>query len=66
MTTDILRSAENKKYSEFSAAVKQELKNKLANNDTITSYISDFERIQQMKAVFSKINTDFGTDNSEE
>lgn len=60
MDTNIFRSAENKKFSEFSDAVKQELKNKLGDNKTVKSYNDDFERIQQMKTVFQKINNDFG------
>lgn len=47
----------DKKYSEFSAAVKQELLNKLGNAPEIQKYTSEFDRIQQMKNLFSQINT---------
>lgn len=55
----VIKSAVDKKYTEFSNAIKQELHNKMANSDIGKSYASDFDKIQQMKASFAKINTDF-------
>lgn len=60
MDSEILRSAEDGKFTDFSNAVKQELKNKLSNNKDVQDYKSDFDKIQDMKAAFSQINTDFG------
>ncbi len=60
MNTEILRDAENKKFTEFSNAVKAELKQKLASRPEVQTYMSSYDKIQQMKAAFSKINTDFG------
>lgn len=60
MDKNIINSAKDKKFTEFSDAVKTELKTKLAGNETVSQYTSDFEKIQQMKTMFSKINTDFG------
>jgi hypothetical protein len=55
----ILKSAEDKKYTDFSNAVKQEMKTKLSNHPTIKKFTNDFDKIQQMKSAFKKINTDF-------
>ena len=61
MDAEILKSAENKKYTEFSDAIKAELKSKLAGHPTIDKYSSDYDRIQKMKDIFSQINTEFGS-----
>ena len=64
MNTDIFRNAEDKKFTNFSNAVKDDLKSKLASREEIKTYVSDFDKIQAMKTMFSQINTDFG--NTEE
>ena len=51
-----MQSVADKKYSEFSAAVKQEMLNKISNSETIKNYTSEFDRIQQMKSLFAQIN----------
>ena len=61
MEVDIISNAMDKKYTDFSNAVKVEMKNKLANNPEIKNYTSEFDRIQDMKNIFNKINTDFGS-----
>lgn len=66
MTTDIFKSASEKKFTQFSDAVKTELRQKLAGREEIQSYVSDFDKIQQMKSAFAQINKDFGTKGSEE
>ena len=48
MDTEILRSVENKKFSEFSDAVKQEMRAKLANNPEVKQYVSDYDKLQKM------------------
>ena len=58
LETGVIDSAVNKKYSEFSDAIKTELKTKLANNSDIKKYVDDFDKIQQMKTLFAKINTE--------
>lgn len=65
MDTNILRSAEDKKFTDFSDAVKQELKTKLASHPKTVAYSNDFDKIQQMKSVFAKINTDYSSDEPE-
>ena len=57
LETKIIDSAVDKKYTEFSDAIKSELKTKLGNNSDINQYKDDFDKIQQMKTIFSKINT---------
>jgi hypothetical protein len=54
----ILKNAEDKKFTDFSKAVKQELANKLSNHPISKSFASDYDKIQSMKAAFAKINTD--------
>lgn len=53
---NIMQSVADKKYTEFSTAVKQELLNKVANSETMKSYTSEFDKIQQMKSLFAQIN----------
>lgn len=53
---NIMQAVADKKYSEFSTAVKQELLNKMANSETMKSYTSEFDKIQQMKSLFAQIN----------
>lgn len=55
MTVDDIRFAADKKYTDFSNAVKTELKQKLSDHSTIQNYKSEFERIQNMKDLFSQI-----------
>jgi hypothetical protein len=52
-TLDLVK---DKKFTEFSDAVKQELKNKLSNHQGAREYVSSFDKIQQMKTSFAKIS----------
>jgi len=52
----IIDSAVDKKYTEFSDAVKTELKAKLSNHSDVKQYANDFDKIQHMKSIFAKIN----------
>ena len=54
--TNIMQSVADKKYTEFSTAVKQELLNKVSNTETVKKYTSEFDRIQTMKNLFAQIN----------
>jgi len=56
MDSNVIDLAINKKYTEFSDAVKAELKSKISNHDISKKYTSDYDKIQQMKNIFSKIN----------
>lgn len=53
---NVLDYVADKKYSDFSAAVKQELLYKLGNSNEIKSFASEFDKIQQMKNLFSQIS----------
>ena len=53
---NIIQAVADKKYSEFSTAVKQELLNKMSNTETMKNYTSEFDKIQQMKSLFAQIN----------
>jgi hypothetical protein len=56
LETIVIQNAMDKKYTDFSNAVKIELQNKMRNHYTSTKYISDYDKIQQMKSVFAKIS----------
>jgi hypothetical protein len=58
LTNDDIQNAVDKKYTEFSDAIKAELKNKLANQEDVKQYASDYDKIQDMKAAFAKINSE--------
>lgn len=53
---NIMQAVADKKYTEFSTAVKQELLNKLGNSETMKSYTSEYDKIKQMKSLFAQIN----------
>ena len=53
---NIMQAVADKKYTEFSTAVKQELINKLGNSETMKSYTSEYDKIKQMKSLFAQIN----------
>jgi len=53
---DVINSATDKKYTEFSDAIKAELHNKMSNNDISKKYASDYDSIQSMKKLFAQIN----------
>ena len=55
---EVIKSAVDGKYTEFSNAIKQELRNKMANSDVGKSYASNYDKIQSMKQAFAKINAD--------
>ena len=54
---NVMQAVADKKYTEFSSAVKQEMLNKISNTDTMKNYTSDFDRIQQMKSLFAQIKS---------
>jgi hypothetical protein len=52
----IIDSAKNGKFSEFEDTVKDILKQKLKDNEQIKKYEDDFDKIQGMKDIFTKIS----------
>ena len=50
-----LDAVKDKKFTEFSDAVKHELKQKLSNHKITKKYVSDYDKIKQMKDSFAKI-----------
>jgi len=54
--TNIMQCVADSKYTEFSTAVKNAMKDKLSNSETISNYTSEFDKIQHMKSLFAKIN----------
>jgi|FLOH01.1.fsa_nt_gi hypothetical protein len=58
MDNQVVKDAAEGRYSAFSKAIKQELHNKMSNSDAGKEYSSAFDKIQHMKQMFSKINTE--------
>lgn len=52
----VINSAVDKKYTEFSAAIKTELQNKLSSHPTSVTYASEYDNIQTVKQKFAEIN----------
>lgn len=57
LDTNVINLAINGKYTDFSNAVKAELHSKLSQNDSAKSYANEYDKIQQMKVIFAKINS---------
>jgi len=57
LDTNVIELAINKKYTDFSNAIKTELHSKLAAHDSASKYANDYDKIQQMKSNFAKINS---------
>jgi len=60
----ILSSAINKKFTEFSDSIQEELHKKLANHYVFKKYASEFDKIQSMKIAYADINDSMNEDNS--
>ena len=58
MDKEIIKLATEKKYTDFSDAIKTELKTKLASHDVVSNYVSEIEKINNLRDAFSKINND--------
>lgn len=58
LNNDTIQLATDKKYSEFSNAVKTEMMSKMANHDISKNYVSQYDKIQNMKNLFAKINSE--------
>jgi hypothetical protein len=55
MDKTVIDKAVGKKYTEFSAEIKQQLQNKLANHEISQAYSAEYDRIQDMKAAYAAI-----------
>ena len=56
LTQNDIKSAINSKFTDFSNAVKQELRVKLASHEDIVGYKSEFDRVTDLKQSFAGIN----------
>lgn len=57
LDTTIIDKAVEKKYTEFSDAIKTSLRNKMTNHEISKKYASDYDKIQDMKQLFAQINS---------
>lgn len=55
LDVNVIKMAIDKKYSEFSDAIKTALHSKLASHADVQSYSNEYDRIQTMKSDFSNI-----------
>lgn len=56
LDNNVIDNAVGKKFSEFSDAIKAELKGKLSNHEVIDNYVKEYDSIQAKKQAFSDIN----------
>lgn len=52
----VIKSAIDKKYTEFSTAIKTELQNKLSSHPNSVAYAAQYDNIQTVKQKFAEIN----------
>jgi 5'-deoxynucleotidase YfbR-like HD superfamily hydrolase len=55
LDSNVIDSAVNKKYTEFSASIKKELMNKMANHVDAKQYAKDYDQIQTLKGMYAEI-----------
>jgi len=53
---DLFKNVQDREYTDFSNAVKQELANKMINHPVIATAKSEYEKIQDMEDIFKKIS----------
>jgi len=53
----IANDVDNKNFTEFSKAVKNELQHKLVNSPEVQQYSSDMDKMEKMKDIFSQIKS---------
>lgn len=52
----VIDAATQKKFSEFSNAIKQELHSKLNGHEDVMNYVHQLDSIRNMKDAFAEIN----------
>ena len=57
LDNEVVKNAVDGKYTEFSDAVKKELKTKMSNHEVSKKHVSNFDKIQNMKDIFKQIST---------
>lgn len=55
LDVSVIDSAVQKRFTEFSTAVGNELRNKLSSHPDIVEYSQEFDRIRKLKDSFSNI-----------
>lgn len=55
LNVSVIDSAVQKRFTEFSLAVSNELRNKLSNHPDIVEYSQEFDRIKKLKDEFTNI-----------
>jgi len=58
-------SIESKNFVEFEKAIKADLDSKIANSEEIKQAKSSYEKLEDIKSMFAKINTDYGSSQGE-
>ena len=55
LTTDMIGLAHEKKFSEFSTAIKNVMKSKMNNHEVSIAYKNEYDDISRMKDLFSQV-----------
>ena len=56
LNVSVIDSAAQKRFTEFSLAVSNELRSKLSNHPDVVAYSQEFDRIRKLKGEFSNIS----------
>jgi hypothetical protein len=56
LNVSVIDSAVQKRFTEFSLAVSNELRNKLSTHPSIVAYTQEFDKIRKLKDSFSNIS----------
>lgn len=57
LDTTVINNAIDKKYTDFSMSIKNELQNKLSSHPNSIAYSTEYDRIQMIKQRFAEINS---------
>jgi len=60
VNSEVITTAVQKKYTEFSKLIKSELHSKLSDNEDIAKYSAETETMQILKTQFADINASVG------
>jgi hypothetical protein len=57
LSTQTIKNATNKKYTDFSNEIREVLRSKMREHSISKKYANEYDEIARMKSVFSEINT---------
>lgn len=60
-TEEIFKAVDNKKFTDFETAIKNEIDDRLSKSDIMIKSKSDFEKVQDIKNTFAEINKKYSS-----